>query len=89
LPDDVVAAQEPIAPVDALAECLDCVLPELSADDRAIVCRCDLEGMKQVKALVTDKLPSMGRSSEYPSDDVIGICIKTAAVAEQNSLRLP
>ena len=46
LPDDVVAAQEPIAPVDALAECLECVLPELSADDRDIVQRCDLDGVK-------------------------------------------
>ena len=32
---------------------------------------------------------SMGRSSEYPSDDFIGICIKAVAMAEQNSLRLP
>ena len=46
-------------------------------------------GPLQVKALVTDKPPSMGRSPEYPSDDFIGICIKAAAMAEQNSLRLP
>ncbi len=46
LPDDVVAAEEPIAPVDALAECLECVLPALSADDRDIVRRCDLEGIR-------------------------------------------
>ena len=46
LPDDAVAAQEPIAPVDALAECLECVLPELSAADRDIVQRCDLDGVK-------------------------------------------
>ena len=32
---------------------------------------------------------SMDRSSEYPSDDFIGICIKAAAMAEQNPLRLP
>ena len=46
LPDDLVAAAESMAPVDALAECLECVLPELYADDRDIVCRCDLEGVK-------------------------------------------
>ena len=36
-----------------------------------------------------DDLPSLGRPSEYPSDDFIGICIKTAAMAQQDSLRLP
>jgi hypothetical protein len=36
-----------------------------------------------------DDLPSIGRPSEYPSDDFIGICIKTAAMAQQDSLRLP
>jgi len=46
-------------------------------------------GPQQVKTLVPDKLPSMGRPSEYPLDDFIGICIKPAAMAEQNSLRLP
>jgi len=31
----------------------------------------------------------MGRPSEYPLDDFMGICIKAAAMAEHNSLRLP
>ena len=35
------------------------------------------------------KLPSIARPSEYPSDDFIGICVKTAAMAQQDSLRLP
>jgi RNA polymerase sigma-70 factor (ECF subfamily) len=46
LPDDLIAGEDAIAPVDALAECLACVLPELSADDRDVVSRCDLEGIK-------------------------------------------
>ena len=35
------------------------------------------------------KLPSMGRPSEYPLDDFIGIGIEPTAMAKQNSLRLP
>jgi hypothetical protein len=34
-------------------------------------------------------LKSLDRSSDYPSDHLIGICIKAAARADQNSLRLP
>lgn len=44
---------------------------------------------RQVKTLATDKLSSMRRRSEYPSDDFTGVFIKTAAMAEYNSLRLP
>jgi hypothetical protein len=43
----------------------------------------------QGKTLATGKLPSSGRRSEYPLDDFIGVFIKTAAMAEYNSLRLP
>jgi hypothetical protein len=46
-------------------------------------------GLLQVKALVTDKLPSIGGVLEYPSDHFIGICIEATAMAEHNSLRLP
>jgi len=42
-----------------------------------------------VLAPATDKLPSVGRSSEYSSDDLVSIRIKAAAMAEHNSLRLP
>lgn len=48
-----------------------------------------LHDRRQVKTLSTGELPSMGRRSEYPSDDFIGVFIKTAAMAEYNSLRLP
>ena len=46
-------------------------------------------GPRPVKALVTDALPSIGRSSEYPSDDLLGIGLKAAAMAEHNALRPP
>jgi hypothetical protein len=36
-----------------------------------------------------DKLRSLRRRSEYPLDNLIGIFIKAAAMAEYNSLRLP
>jgi hypothetical protein len=32
---------------------------------------------------------SRGRFSEYPTDYIVGICIETSAMAEQNTLRLP
>jgi RNA polymerase sigma-70 factor (ECF subfamily) len=48
LPDEEDApaapAPEPVAPVDALADCLARTLGELSADDAAIVRACDLAG---------------------------------------------
>ena len=44
---------------------------------------------RQVKALVTDNPPSMARPSEYPLDGLIGVGVKVAAMAEQDSLRLP
>jgi hypothetical protein len=44
---------------------------------------------RQIEALATDKLPSMGRRSEYPSDDFIDVSIETAAMAEDNTLWLP
>ena len=47
-PEEPVAPPEDsVAPVDALAECLDRSLGELSADDAAILRACDLEGMTQ------------------------------------------
>jgi len=39
--------QEPIAPVDALADCLARALGELSVEDEAIVRACDLQGQTQ------------------------------------------
>ncbi|MDE2367354.1 MAG: sigma-70 family RNA polymerase sigma factor [Burkholderiales bacterium] len=39
--------EEPVAPVDALADCLARALGELSAPDAAILRACDLEGMTQ------------------------------------------
>jgi glycerol uptake facilitator-like aquaporin len=38
---------------------------------------------------VGSKLSSMGRRSEYSSDDLVSIRIKAAAMAEHDSLRLP
>ncbi|TAM13391.1 MAG: sigma-70 family RNA polymerase sigma factor [Pandoraea sp.] len=46
LPDDLIEDREEIAPIDALAVCLGRVLAELSEQDREIIQRCDLEGMK-------------------------------------------
>ena len=46
LPEDLMEEEPVIAPVDALAECLERVLSELPEDDREIIRRCDLEGMK-------------------------------------------
>ena len=40
--------------------------------------------------LVRDgQIPSVGRRSEYPSDDLVSICMKAAAMAEHNSMRAP
>jgi len=52
-------------------------------------CHSSARDRRHVKTLATDKLPSMGRCSEYPSNDFIGVFIETAAMAEHNSLRLP
>ena len=46
LPEDLPADEPEIAPVDALAECLEQVLSELPEADRDVLRRCDLEGMK-------------------------------------------
>jgi RNA polymerase sigma-70 factor (ECF subfamily) len=49
LTEDLVAAPapEPIAPVDALVDCVTRVLGELSADDAAVLRACDLDGQTQ------------------------------------------
>jgi RNA polymerase sigma-70 factor (ECF subfamily) len=45
---DVLPAPEPsVAPVDALAACLDQALLALDADDRDVVQRCDIDGQTQ------------------------------------------
>jgi RNA polymerase sigma-70 factor (ECF subfamily) len=44
--DDLAAESYAIAPVDALAECVEGVLAELPSDDREIIRRCDIEGIK-------------------------------------------
>lgn len=46
LPDDLADEAPVIAPVDALAECMEQVLSELPEGDRDLLRRCDLEGMK-------------------------------------------
>ena len=38
---------QPVAPIDALADCLSRTLGELSAEDAAILRACDLEGQTQ------------------------------------------
>lgn len=43
LADDLVQEEPTLAPVEALAECLERVLAELPPDDRDIIRRCDLE----------------------------------------------
>lgn len=46
LPEDLTAEEHPTAPVDALAQCLERLLPELPADDSDVLRRCDLDGVK-------------------------------------------
>jgi RNA polymerase sigma-70 factor (ECF subfamily) len=46
LPEDLMEEEPVIAPVDALAECLERVLSELPEGDHEIIQRCDLERMK-------------------------------------------
>ncbi|MGC1818281.1 MAG: sigma-70 family RNA polymerase sigma factor [Casimicrobiaceae bacterium] len=46
LAEDLPAGEPEVAPVDALAECLEQVLSELPVGDRDLLRRCDLEGMK-------------------------------------------
>jgi RNA polymerase sigma-70 factor (ECF subfamily) len=46
LPEDLAAEEQGVAPVDALAQCLERLLPELSTDDRDVLRLCDLAGMK-------------------------------------------
>lgn len=45
--DAVVQIQEPMAPVDALADCLARTLGELAPEDSAILRACDIEGQPQ------------------------------------------
>ena len=47
LPDELMSESEELCPVDALSECLERVLSELRVDDREILRRCDIEGLKQ------------------------------------------
>ncbi len=47
LPAELMSESEELRPVDALSECLERVLSELSVDDREILRRCDIEGVKQ------------------------------------------
>jgi len=46
LPEDLADEKEPMAPVDELAGCVERSLSELSAQDRDVIQRCDLDGMK-------------------------------------------
>lgn len=45
--DAVAQIQEPMAPVDALADCLTRTLDELAPEDTAILRACDIEGQTQ------------------------------------------
>lgn len=47
LPEDLPAEHEEVPAVASLAVCLPRVLSELSEEDRDVLTRCDLEGMKQ------------------------------------------
>ncbi|WP_292936657.1 sigma-70 family RNA polymerase sigma factor [Noviherbaspirillum sp.] len=47
LPDDLIQEEGGLAPVDALAECLPRVLAALPEEDRDILRKCDLDGIKQ------------------------------------------
>lgn len=49
LPDDLLAEEFEISPVDSLVACLPRVLSELSAADREAVVKCDIEGMSQAE----------------------------------------
>ena len=46
LPEDLIQEEQDIAPVDALAGCLDRALSELTEHDRDIIRQCDLERVK-------------------------------------------
>ena len=47
LPDDLTAPENEVAPIDALSQCIDRVLPRLDIDDQDILRECDLRGMRQ------------------------------------------
>ena len=47
LSDTIAVDAQPVAPIDALADCLSRTLGELSAEDAAILRACDLEGRTQ------------------------------------------
>ncbi|HXD42128.1 MAG TPA: sigma-70 family RNA polymerase sigma factor [Ramlibacter sp.] len=47
LPESTLSLTEPVAPVDALADCVSRVLTELPAEDAAILRACDLQGQTQ------------------------------------------
>lgn len=46
LPEDLIQDEEPTAPIDALAGCVERVLNELSEKERDVIRQCDLAGMK-------------------------------------------
>jgi RNA polymerase sigma-70 factor (ECF subfamily) len=47
LPDDLIAPESEVAPIDALTQCIDRVLPRLGAEDQDILRECDLRGVLQ------------------------------------------
>lgn len=47
LPEDLPSLSDPVEAVDNLIECLPRVLSELSAEDRAVIVLCDLQGLPQ------------------------------------------
>lgn len=47
LPENLLEENHPVAPVDALAECLSRALSALSVHDSDILHQCDIEGVKQ------------------------------------------
>jgi len=47
LPENMAAAENPLAAVDELSQCLPRVLSELSDEDREVITLCDLDGVPQ------------------------------------------
>lgn len=73
-------ADEPIAPVESLSQCLPRVLAELSADDREVLSRCDIDGMSQqaYADLVNITLPAaksrLQRARKRLRDQLVSAC---------------
>jgi len=71
---------EPITPVDSLSQCLPRVLAELSAEDRQVITRCDIDGLSQqaFADLVSITLPAaksrLQRARKRLRDQLVSAC---------------